>query len=184
MHTAMTITKKRGQYIKRAVSWVFRSGRSALNGFVYMLIAGMMVTTFIDVTGRYLFNKPLMGTFELVQMFMAMLGGFAIWYAATTRAHINVDVFFERFSQRTQVIVNVMSSFLGCATWFLVAYRVYLDGKELMKSGQYSSTLHIPEAPFTFMFALGLLIYCVAESIHAFRLLIPKYRKEIHPHES
>jgi len=175
----MTITGKTGQSVKRAVLWGGRSCRTVLNGFVYILLAGMMLTTFVDVVGRYFFNKPLLGTFELVQMFMAMVGGFAIWYAATTRGHINVDIFFERFSKRTQLIVSVVSSFLGCGLWFLVAYQVYVGGKELSETGQYSSTLHIPESPFVFMFALGLLFYCLTELVYAFRLLIPKKRKDV-----
>jgi len=172
-------TIKKGQYIKRALSWGINTSRSALDWFIYILLAGMMLTTFIDVTGRYFFNKPLLGTFELIQMFMAILGGFAICYAAITRAHINVDMFFERFSKRNRVILSVSSSLLGCGTWFLVAYQVYVGGKELIDSGQYSSTLHIPETPFIFMFALGLFLYCAVELVHAFRLLVPKNRKEI-----
>jgi TRAP-type C4-dicarboxylate transport system permease small subunit len=182
-HTSMTTIKKE-KYIKRAVSWGFSSGKRALEWFVYFLLAGMMLATGIDVIGRYFFNKPLLGTFEMVQMFMAILGGFAIWYAATTRAHINVDLFFERFSKRTQVVLSVVSSILGCGTWGAVAYQLCKNGERMISSGQYSSTLHIPEAPFPFMFALGLLLYCITELIYAFRLLIPKKRKEFHTHES
>jgi len=179
----MTITKIIGQYIKRAVLWGFSSSKRALNWSVYILHAGMMLTTFIDVVGRYFFNKPLLGSFELIQMYMAILGGLAICYAATTRAHINVDLFFERFSKRTQVILSVVSSFLGCGIWGLVAYTVYVSGEQLIGSGQYSSTLHIPEPPFIFMFALGLFLYCVVELVYAFRLLIPKKRKDFHTDE-
>jgi TRAP-type C4-dicarboxylate transport system permease small subunit len=180
----MTTPNKMPQSIKSAVVWGFRSIRKALNGLIYILLAGMMLTTCIDVVGRYFFNKPLLGTFELVQMFMAILGGLTIWYAATTRGHINVDMFFERFSKRTQAIVSLVSSFLGCGLWFLVAFQVYAGGKELMASGQYSSTLHIPESPFVFMFALGLLFYCFTELIHAFGLLMPKKRKDFDKDES
>ena len=182
--TPMTTPRTMAKSIKRAVVWGVRSGRRVLNGFVYILLAGMMLTTCIDVVGRYFFNKPLLGTFELVQMFMAILGGLTIWYAATTRGHINVDMFFERFSKRTQAIVSVISSFLGCGLWFLVAYQVYAGGRELMASGQYSSTLHIPESPFVFMFALGLLFYCFTELVHAFGLLMPKKRRGFDKDES
>ena len=180
---SMTKTKKIGQYIQRNLLGGFSSGRRVLNWFVYIPLAGMMLITFIDVMGRYFFNKPLPGSYELTEMIMAILGGFTMFYAATTRGHINVDLFLLRFSERTQVILSVIGSLLGSGIWALVAYQIYLSGGRLIKSGQYSQTIHIPEAPFLFILALGLLLYCLTELLYAFRLLISKKQKDVHTYE-
>ena len=66
----------------------------------------------------------------MVELGMAILGGIAMFLAATQRHHVSVDVLLVRFSRRIQVILGSIASLLGFVTWALLAYRAFLDGLE------------------------------------------------------
>jgi len=49
-----------------------QAGLSATSAGVLFL---MMAITAVDVTGRYVFNKPLPGGFEMTELLLAQIGG-------------------------------------------------------------------------------------------------------------
>ena len=53
----------------------------------------MMMITAIDVAGRYLFNKPLAGGFELTEMMLAALIYCGLPLVSKRREHIVIDTF-------------------------------------------------------------------------------------------
>ncbi|MDO5369539.1 TRAP transporter small permease subunit, partial [Paracoccus sp. (in: a-proteobacteria)] len=52
----------------------------------------MVVVTCIDVVGRYLFNRPFGGAFEITQMSLAALVFVALPLTTRARAHVEVDL--------------------------------------------------------------------------------------------
>ncbi len=152
----------------------FDSLTHVLNWAGYVSLAGIVIVTFVDVAGRYCMNKPLVGSLEILELSMAVLGGFAMFYTTTRGGHISVDLFYVRFSRRKQTAVNRFGSLLGFGTWVIIAYQVYLLGMHMMKSGDFTSLLHIPIFPFQFIFALGILLYSLTLLIQTLRPLISK----------
>ena len=152
----------------QAVLRCFDAVTHVLNWVGYVSLAGLIMITFVDVTGRYLINKPLQGSLEISELAMAVLGAFALLYTTTQRGHISVDLFFVRFSRRTQKAVNCAGALLGFATWGIISYRVYLLGRHIQETRETSSLLGIPISPFQFVFALGLALFALALLIEAF----------------
>jgi TRAP-type C4-dicarboxylate transport system permease small subunit len=147
-------------------AWTFLKGFDSLTHVFhwvgYVSLVGIVVVTFIDVAGRYCLNKPLLGSLEILELAMAVLGGFAMFYTTTRGGHISVDLFYVRFSRRHQIVVDRFSSIVGFVAWGIIAYQVYLLGMRMLKSGDFTNLLHIPLYPFQFVFALGILLYSLA----------------------
>jgi TRAP-type C4-dicarboxylate transport system permease small subunit len=152
----------------------FDSATKVLNWVGYISITGIVVVTTIDVVGRYFFNRPLLGGVEILELSMAILGGFAMLYTTTQGGHISVDLFFVKFPKRTQVIIDSVGSLLGFGTWGIIAYQVYLLGIRMMKTRELTNLLKIPLSPFQFVLALGLSLYSLTLLIQALRPLISK----------
>lgn len=76
------------------------------------LILPMFVFLTADVLMRYQFGRPLIWTSEVATM---IFGGYAIlaggWIMAE-RGHVNVDIFYGRYSRRRKAFVDVATSFL------------------------------------------------------------------------
>jgi TRAP-type mannitol/chloroaromatic compound transport system permease small subunit len=89
---------------------------------VAWLILPMFVMLFVDVAMRYLIGRPSIWTSELTQLvfgFYAVIGG---GYLLAERAHVNVDIFYGRFSIKRKALVDVATSalffmFLAVLLW-------------------------------------------------------------------
>jgi len=150
---------------------VFKYLTEAVNWVAYISISAIVLITSIDVIGRYFLNMPLLGGLELLELSMAVFGGFAILYTTTRRGHISVDLFFVRFPKRLQIAIDSFGSILGSAVWGVIAYRVFVLGKQSLMTRFSSAILNIPIGPFEIVLALALALYSLVLLIQAFRPL-------------
>ena len=127
----------------------------------YLALSGMVLVTTANVFGRYIFKRPLLGEIDMVELGMAVLGGYAMFLAAIQRHHVSVDVLIIRFSRRTQLILGSLASLLGFVTWGLLAYRVFLEGLGKLENGNRTATLFILQGPFEVILSVGILLFCL-----------------------
>ncbi len=79
------------------------SGLSGQNGRVTMWLARagavglaiIMLLTFCDVIGRYVFNAPIVGTVEVTELLMGMMVYLGVGMTTHVRGHIRVDIVIE-----------------------------------------------------------------------------------------
>lgn len=112
------------------------------------VLALMMFFTVTDVVGRYVFNMPIDGGFELVEFMMAIFVPFALVYCEKKNSHITVDLFFEKFPGILQKILAIATSFLTLIFFALICWQSYLAIGEELASKLTSSVLLIPTYPF------------------------------------
>jgi TRAP-type C4-dicarboxylate transport system permease small subunit len=129
------------------VRWVNNAG--------VIILATMMLLTVADVTLRYVFNKPILGSYEITEFMMTLLAAFTIGYAAILKAHVNVDLVFCRFPERVQGIIGIVTN-LVCIVFFgLMFWRNIYESLVLHKAHAVSPALSIPEFPFVFILGIG-----------------------------
>ena len=141
-----------------------------------IIITAIILLVFVDVCGRYLLNKPLQGSYELVEQAMCVLAGFAIMYTAAKGGHVAIDVI--RFSRRTQGIMQRVFSLLGSGISVALAYRVCLCAVDQVKKGETTDVLRVPLAPFTFMLAVPLFLCGLTLLIQTFHAEASEETKE------
>ncbi len=134
----------------------------------YIAAVGIVLFVFVDVCGRYFLNKPLRGSNELVEQSMAILGGFAIMYAAVKRGHVAIDLIASRFSRRTRVIMQSIFLFVGFGTSVVLAYQVYLRALWRLQFSEVTQVLRIGTAAFAFILAVALFLCGLTLLIQAF----------------
>lgn len=140
-------------------SGVFGSIIEVTNWIGYLSFAAIVLISSIDVLGRYLLNMPLLGGLEMLELSMAVLGGYTIVYTATRHMHISVDLFFVLFPRFLQKVVQSAGALMGTFIWGIMAYKAFILGKHSLMTGFSSAMLSIPVGPFeiTLALALGLL---------------------------
>ena len=125
----------------------------------YAAIIAIVLMVFIDVCGRYFFNTPLRGSFELVEQIMICLGGFSIMYSAAKRGHVVVDVILTRFSKLNQTILNSIFSLVGFGASIVMGYYVYQYGlRQLKPYPQTTDLLGVYTSPFHFALAAAMVL--------------------------
>jgi TRAP-type C4-dicarboxylate transport system permease small subunit len=143
----------------------------------YVFLTGMVLLTFGDVTGRFFFHKPVLGTIELTEIGMAVLGGIAIFHTSTKHGHIAVDLLSSKFPRKMQMIVSSLGFLLGAATFGAVAYEVFKDGQSKVDVNRITDVFKIPVGPFEYVFAVGLGLFSLTLVIQAIQAFGPEAKK-------
>ncbi|OGP67473.1 MAG: hypothetical protein A2169_12275 [Deltaproteobacteria bacterium RBG_13_47_9] len=133
--------------VDRMVRWVNNAGVT--------ILAMMMVLTVADVTLRYFFNKPILGSYEITEFMMTLLAAFTLGYAAILKAHVNVDFVFSRFPERVQGMISVFTNLVCVILFGLMFWRNIYQSSVLRKANAVSPALSIPEFPFIFILGIG-----------------------------
>ncbi len=117
----------------------------------------MMLLTVGDVIGRYFFNTPIKGTWEIVGLSLVFAATWGFAYCQLKKSHINVTVLLDRFPPRVRAILTVISLFFGLVGFSLISWRMVLQAQKyfLMTRGNVTDTLNLPYAPFMLGLAIG-----------------------------
>ena len=117
----------------------------------------MMMLTVVDVIGRYFFDSPIRGVYELVGFTLVCTGAWGMGYAQIKKGHIRVDFLLKRFSKKIQAVLTTLANLVGLVAFSLLFWRVLLlaDYFLNLKKGNATDTLHIPIAPFVILLAIG-----------------------------
>ena len=76
-----------------SISGIINKIIKALTWMAYLVILLMLIIIVGNIIGRFFFNKPLLGTVELVELGMVIIGFFAMPYATMTNANVkSLDV--------------------------------------------------------------------------------------------
>ena len=99
--------------IHRAMLW--------LGNIASLLLVLLVLIMSFNVAARYLFSASSIGIEELSWHFYAAIFLLGIPYALQSGAHVRVDVFYERFSARNQIIVDIVGTLVFLIPTCLVA---------------------------------------------------------------
>jgi TRAP-type C4-dicarboxylate transport system permease small subunit len=138
---------------------------------------GMVALIFLivaDVCLRYLFNRPIASSNELVMFLMAVVVFSALSYTETADGHVIIDLVVSRLSSGVKTVLRCVMSILSLALFALIAQQNIVRAKALQIEGLRSPILHVPVYPFYLFVAFGCALLCVVLLIHILVSLIPK----------
>jgi len=136
----------------------------------------MMVLVACNVIGRKVFNFPITGTIELVQILFALTVGLALAHCAVMGGHITIDFVAEYLPERIQKIARRITVTITIVTvavsgWMLVGYA-----DTLRETGRYTGSLKIAYYPFVYLIAIGFFIFALVEIVKVF---VPHINEEV-----
>jgi TRAP-type C4-dicarboxylate transport system permease small subunit len=134
----------------------------------------MMALTTADVVGRYLFNAPILGVFEITEFMVLILIFSFIGYAQSAKSHVSVELLAARLPERIQVYVNLFNHAVCLLLMALITWMGVERALELKEAGEASTNLGIPRYPFVFFLVLG----CAVLSVEYIRDLIGLLRNK------
>ena len=144
-----------------------QAGLSATSAGVLFL---MMAITAVDVTGRYVFNKPLPGGFEMTELLLAALIYCGLPLVSWRREHIVIDTFDRYFPPRLKRALDVIAEVLCSATLFGLAWLVFRRAARVADYGDTTNVLKLPLAPVAYLMATMLLVGAI---IHLWLIFVP-----------
>jgi TRAP-type C4-dicarboxylate transport system permease small subunit len=119
----------------------------------------MMFLTVADVLLRA-GGHPILGTYELVSLTLAIVIGFTIPKVSLDRGHVYMEILLEKLSKRDKAIMNTFTRILAAFLFAIIGYNLILIGIEYHVSGEVSSTLKLPFFPISYFVGICCFIEC------------------------
>ena len=120
----------------------------------------MMLLTVADVLMRA-FGHPIIGTYEIVGLSLALVIGFTIPKVSFDRGHVYMEIILDRLPQRRKDILNAFTRILCIILFFLIGYNLFSVGNEFHASGEVSPTIEFPFYPIAYGMGICCFIECL-----------------------
>ena len=142
-----------------------------INGFfrvvkkVLTIIGGtalslMMFLTVADVIMRAS-GHPILGTYEMVALTLAIVIGFTIPMVSLDRGHVYMELLLVRLSKKNRALMNTLTRIFCIILFIIIGYNLIMVGNELRTAGEVSSTLKIPFFPIAYGVGVCCFIECL-----------------------
>jgi TRAP-type mannitol/chloroaromatic compound transport system permease small subunit len=129
LKVCISIIEKINEWVAKVMSWA-----------IILIIA----STVYEVIMRYVFSAPTEWSFEFNYLlhgaYFLLLGAFTF----AVRGHVNVDIFYARFSPRRQAIIDL---FTAPVFFFFISMMLIFGGQFAFNSLAYRETLPSAWAP-------------------------------------
>jgi TRAP-type C4-dicarboxylate transport system permease small subunit len=116
----------------------------AMRNVCMSLLFIMMLLGTVDVSGRYLFNSPVLGTFEVFEILLPAMVLLGLGYTQEDKAHVRMEILVSRLSSRKQTILNFFTT--GCALLIsvLILWRGWVLSIAYWRMGRTIPTIGVP----------------------------------------
>lgn len=117
------------------------------NGLRYVcttLLFFMMVLGTVDVMGRYLFNKPVLGTFETFEILLPAIVLLGLGYTQERKAHVRIEILISRLSFRKQAFLNFVTNGFALLISILILWRGWVLTVVYWRIGRTIPTIEVP----------------------------------------
>ena len=137
-----------------------RWSKVVLNAIGGAALSFMMFLTVADVSLRAV-GHPIIGTFEIVALSLALVIGFCIPCVSLDNGNVYMEFLLDRLSPRGKAMMLTFTRLLGILLFALVAYNLFGVGKEFHRSREVTATLRIPFYPVAYGVGVCCLVECL-----------------------
>ena len=119
------------------------------------LLLAMTALTTLDVVGRYLFNSPVTGAFELTELMLAALIFAGLPLATERDEHVDVDL-LDSFLPPNVLRANVFfATLISAGVLAVLAGQLWGRAGQLVAEGTVTNSLALPLAPVGYLMAVA-----------------------------
>jgi TRAP-type C4-dicarboxylate transport system permease small subunit len=158
-----------------AILWIAEKLSKLMSVIAGAALTFIMLLTVCDVFLRYFFDRPIIGTFEIVGLGGAVVIGFALPITSWVRGHIFVDFFVVKFGKVGQNIINITTRLASIGLFYLIGHNLIKYAYDLYTSGEVSLTRQIPFYPVAYGMAVCCFIQCLVLICDIFKIFGGQY---------
>ncbi|MEN1761968.1 TRAP transporter small permease [Anoxynatronum sibiricum] len=142
------------QSVKKAVTTLTK----AATLISIIVIFGTMMLTVFDVLGRFIFNKPIAGTFELTRIGLAMIVFPALGVAQLEKENIGITIVYDRLGLTVRKVLDVLIAVVSLVLFSIVFWQMIKHAQRIQASGLITSVLRMPVHPWILAGAAGVFV--------------------------
>jgi TRAP-type C4-dicarboxylate transport system permease small subunit len=154
-----------------AGAWLDRALGAAAAGLLF----GLMALTTADVIGRYIFNWPLRGAFEITELLLLALIFAGLPLASRSDEHVTLDFIDMTLGVRGRRRLRRLIDLLCGVIILALAWRVWVKADKIAGYGDTTEVLRIPVGPFVYFMAV---MVAVTGVVHLAKAILPATRED------
>lgn len=128
------------------------SAAACVAGFALILL--MLLTT-ADVVGRYFFNSPIGGVFDLTHFAVSIMTFLGLAYCGWRGTHVVIELLYDRLPPAARRVLNRVTNLAGCTLFGLISWRTAVQSIDVREMGEASQMMEIPLFPLYYLVAFG-----------------------------
>jgi TRAP-type C4-dicarboxylate transport system permease small subunit len=149
-----------------AAAWLDR----LLGAAAAVLLFGLMTLTTADVIGRYVFNWPLRGAFEITELLLLTLVFAGLPLASRADEHVTLDFIDMALGEKGRLRLRRLVD-LVCGLLILgLAWAVWIKAGKIAGYRDTTEVLRLPVAPFVYFMAL---MVAITGIVHLVKVIYP-----------
>jgi TRAP-type transport system small permease protein len=117
-----------------------------------LLLLPLMLMTTLDVLSRGLFNRPLVGVYELSSYLLAGFVLLGIAFTYQEGGHVRIELLISHLPRRVAAMLDALTTLLSLA---VVTILIWQGWKLGISETAVSEQLRIPEVPFRLLVPLA-----------------------------
>jgi len=153
MIIGMNVVKKVGDIVNRIGEYM------KVIPFVGFLL--IVSVTVVDIVLRYVFNSPILGSYEVIQYILLVSAFLSFGYCQTLKGHISVTSLVRVFPPMVKTIIYALTSIIGFLMCVVFAYAIAKQAVYLRELGYISEVLRFSTWPIIWVVFFGLVIFAV-----------------------
>lgn len=120
-----------------------------------VILASLVSLTVVDILGRYCFNTPVAGAYELTKLMLAALIFSALPLTTFNGEHVEVDILYDMASAFSKRLMQALSSVVAGGALLAVSWRLAIQALKLDHDGAVTEALSLPLAPIAWIGSLA-----------------------------
>jgi len=153
------------------ISWLFNLVPS-------FLIMVMILLIFIDVFLRYIFNRPLTASYDMVCILLVVITSLAMPYTTLLKGHVAVDILMLRLSRRKQSIIDTITHIISIALFLTVSWQCFIFAQDFKAAGEVTPTIYFPIYPIIYVMGLCFLFSCLVILLNLLKIWSERGKNE------
>ena len=141
-----------------------------LNLASVFIIMFLMFFASAEIIGRYVFNFPIPGHVEIVELIMAGVVFFGIAYTERVGGHVRMELFVTRVLKgRAYHMAEIITATLSLFVYLFILIYAFKFALFSLQVGDTTAYLYWPTWPSKFAIPLGSLFLCIRFTIEIFQ---------------
>ena len=147
--------------------------------YLCMFILGVMLFLgSADVMGRYLFNSPVFGTYEIFGVFLPCIVLLGLAYTQAEGAHVRITMLLDVLPPTLQRVFNIITTFIALVITILIGWYGFELSVRFWNSGKLIDTIHVPKWIPQLVVPLGALALFLVLLVQLIDLLVKSGKRD------
>lgn len=140
-----------------------------------VLILLMLLTT-ADVAGRYFFNSPINGVFDLTHFAVSIMTYLALAYCGFRGAHVVIEMLYDKLPEVVRDVLDRVINLAGCLLFGVISWRTAVQSVDVRDMGEASQMMEVPFYPLYYLVVFGTGLFAWVLGLKA---IYPELEREI-----